>query len=498
MTARSQVAVLFAALLLHGAARVVAQPTPSPTVPVAPPGSVTPPPATPTPPELAAPSSTPSTPILNIPPPVAMNAPVAVPSQPAAPPTEPAVPLTLAQAGQLALSRQPDILQAMATAGEAAQQARASRAAYFPTLTGELTGSQGQDNAVIGAGALSASKLFNRFGAGLQLSQLVTDFGRTPNLVAGSRLHAEAAGQSVNATRADVLLGVHRAYFEALAGQALIKVAQQTIDARQTLADQTSALAQHSLRSELDVSFASANLAQAKLLLLRAQDRLAEAFAELTRAIGGKETATYVLSEEPLPAAPDADPEHAVGIALNHRPDLEALRKERDSTHRLYEAEHDLGRPIVSVVGVVGDIPYLEQPPGGSIPSSYEGAAINIEVPLFNGFLNSARAHAARFRADASDQRVNALEQRIARDVRQTWASARTAFERLTVAGYYVSEAKRALDLAEGRYGLGLSSIVELTQAQLTLTEAQIEELSARYEYQSQEATLRYLTGALH
>jgi outer membrane protein len=54
-----------------------------------------------------------------------------------------------------------------------------------------------------------------------------------------------------------------------------------------------------------------------------------------------------------------------------------------------------------------------------------------------------------------------------------------------------------ALDLAQGRYNLGLSSIVELTQAQLNLTQAEVENLGAKYDYQKSYAMLQYATGML-
>jgi outer membrane protein len=105
-------------------------------------------------------------------------------------------------------------------------------------------------------------------------SQLISDSGRTPNLVATSRLQAKAAEHTTQATRYDVLLDVNRAYFGVLRAQALVKVARETVAARQLLVDQVTALFQNKLRSELDVSFADVNLSQAQLLLLQAQDRV--------------------------------------------------------------------------------------------------------------------------------------------------------------------------------------------------------------------------------
>jgi outer membrane protein len=83
-----------------------------------------------------------------------------------------------------------------------------------------------------------------------------------------------------------------------LRAQALVKVAEETVAARQLLVDQVTALFQNKLRSELDVSFVNVNLSQAQLLLLQTQDQVQGAFAELTRALGFEQAATYGLIEE--------------------------------------------------------------------------------------------------------------------------------------------------------------------------------------------------------
>ena len=96
-----------------------------------------------------------------------------------------------------------------------------------------------------------------------------------------------------------------------------------------------------------------------------------------------------------------------------------------------------------------------------------------------------------------SDQRLRDEQQRVSRDVRVAWASTNDAFQRIDVTAQFLRQAALALDLAQGRYNLGLSSIVELTQAQLNLTEAEIENLNAKYDYQTQYAALQYTLGLL-
>ena len=122
---------------------------------------------------------------------------------------------------------------------------------------------------------------------------------------------------------------------------------------------------------------------------------------------------------------------------------------------------------------------------------------MNVNIPVFNGGLFHARQTEAELRAQAATQRVNDLSNRITRDVRQAYLNARTAFERMDLTAQLLQQAQLALDLAQGRYDLGLSSIIELSQAQLNLTSAQIANTSAKYDYQTQRTVVDYEVGAL-
>jgi outer membrane protein len=167
------------------------------------------------------------------------------------------------------------------------------------------------------------------------------------------------------------------------------------------------------------------------------------------------------------------------------------------AANRFEQAEKDLSYPTVSFIGVGGYMPYINQELSTPIPKEYEGVGINVQVPIFNGHQFTARREEAHYRTLEADQRLRDREQQIARDVRAAWSTANTAYQRLDVTAQFLREATLAKDLAQGRYDLGLSSIVELTQAQLNVTQAEIENLSAKYDYQNQFATLEYATGGL-
>jgi outer membrane protein len=405
--------------------------------------------------------------------------------------------LTLQQAEEMAVKNHPQIQAAQNEVNFANQQIVINRATYYPGVTGDITGSQGNNLARIGAGDLPASRLFDREAQGVVVQQLITDSGRTHNLVASARFQAQASAQDARATRFTVLLDVNRAYFDLLRAQAVVKVAQQTVGARQVLDYQITVLARNKLRSQVDVSFADVNVSEAKLLLLRAQDSVQGAFAELGRSLGSDQPANYQLADEPLPPAPSATPDTLITQAIDNRPELAALRATRDGAYKFADAEKDLAHPTVTAVAVAGYIPYINTPASAPIPSEYEGVGANVSIPIFNGHLFSARREAAYQHALESDQRLRDQQARISRDVRVAWASANDAYQRIDVTAQFLRQASLALQLAQGRYDLSLASIVELTQAQLNVTSAEIENLNAKYDYQTQYAALQFTLGLL-
>ena len=328
----------------------------------------------------------------------------------------------------------------------------------------------------------------------MSVSQLITDFGRTSALVSSSALAARAQGERVDATQEQVLLEVDRAYYSALGKQAVLKVAEQTVAARQDVLDQVSALAKSGLKSGLDVSFAQVNLAQAKLLLIRAQNQVSAAFADLTAAMGFDTDRKYELVEEPMPAPMPPDLSALVKDALHDRPDLKGLRFDLDSAFKFADAERMLKFPTITAVASFGLIPFRVS----ALQSNYAAAGLTVSIPLFNGHLFSARHEEAELKARAIEQNVRDSENHITRDVRVAWLNANSAFQNLDVTSQLVDQANNSLDLAEARYKIGLSSIAELSQAQLNKTEADIAFASARYEYQIRRAELDYQTATLH
>lgn len=410
--------------------------------------------------------------------------------------------LTRAQAEQIAIKNNPRISVGKLLALAQHQVYRETRAAELPNFNGAITAVDANEGSRIGAGALTASRLLEHAGTGVTMSQLITDFGRTVNLVSFSKLMEKAQNANALATEEDIVLATDQAFYNALQAEALLKVAQQTVTTRQSVEHQVEELTKSKLKSDLDLSFAQVNLSQAQLLQLDAQNNLSSAMASLTAVLGFDKQVNYELSdEEAQPPAPPQDIDGLTNTALQQRPDLQALTYSQQAAEKFRRAQRDQLFPTISTLGIAGVTPVRPDCFGGCFPnyfiSSWYGAiGVNMSVPIFNGLLFTSQASEAKYRAQAAAENTRDLRDRVVRDVRNAWLAANTAYQRVSVAAELVKEADLALSLAHERYQLGLGSIVELSQAQLQQTDAAIGYVNAQYQYRLSLSTLNFEIGA--
>jgi outer membrane protein len=409
--------------------------------------------------------------------------------------------LTRRDAEQLAIKTNPRISVGRLLALAQHQVYRESRSRELPSFGAQITAVDANEGSRVGAGALNAPRLLEHAGAGVTLSQLLTDFGRTTNLVSASRLREKAQDASAQATIEDIVMATDQAFYSALENQALLKVALQTVSTRQSVENQINELAKNNLKSNLDLTFAQVNLSQAKLLQLDAQNNLDSSLATLAAILGFETEMSFELSEADIqPAAPPTDVDGLIRTAFQQRPDLQAFGYEQQAAEKFRRAQRDQLFPTISALGVAGGTPVRPDCFGGCFPnyfvSSWYGAiGVNMSIPIFNGFLFSAEASEAKYRSQAATENTRDLRNRIARDVRTAWLAANTAYQRVDVTAELAKQADFSLSLAQSRYHLGLGSIVELSQAQLQQTDAAIGYVNAQYQYRLALSALNFEIG---
>ena len=403
--------------------------------------------------------------------------------------------LTLQQAHEMAVRNHPLITVADLKALASQQVVKQMRAGFFPSVSANAVAiGNARDNTRLEAiGALNNPAIFERNAEGLMVSQLITDFGRTSNLTGSAKLQAEAAANNAQATREQILVAVDAAFYSAQQAQAVMRVAGETVKARQAFLSQVSTLATNQLRSELDVSFARVNVEDARLLLSKAQNDLDAAFAQLSNLLGLREAKSFQLIEESLPAEVSTNASDFIRRALEFRPDLLSLRNQQEAALKLARAERDARYPTIAAVGAAGVAPIHDS----ALPDNYASAGLVVNVPIFAGGLYVARQREAELQAQAAQESIRNLEDNVIRDVRIAWLSTRNAFDRYRITRQLLDTARQSYNLAKARYLNQLTSIVEFNQAELSLISAEISLASTQYEYLIQRSALDFQTGTL-
>lgn len=214
----------------------------------------------------------------------------------------------------------------------------------------------------------------------------------------------------------------------------------------------------------------------------------------LSTAMGYSDFHQFQLTEQELPTnATSADVADLVETALIRRPELLSLRNDREAAMHFAKSQRDARLPTVSAVGAAGYAPWHND----HLMDDYAVGGVQLSMPLFAGGLYVAKQREAELKAEADAELLRSVENNVIRDVRIAWLDVNDAVEQFQTTEELAQNAADAFTLAQARYKAGISSIVELSDAQLNLTSAQIAETNARYNVLIQQANLSYQIGMI-
>jgi outer membrane protein len=402
--------------------------------------------------------------------------------------------LTLEEACKVALENHPQVLSAEFTTKAAEENIDDVRSAYLPQITGDAVRTFDDRGTVIAAsGGLTSSSVIERGSVGLGLSQLITDFGRTNNLIASSRLELESQKDRTAYIRETVLLNVISAYYDVLRSQSLLQVAEDALKTRSTLFKQVTELRKAKMKSDLDVSIGESAVADANLLLLKARSAVDDAQATLSEALGLSEPRYFSLVDHVSIVSPPSLIGPLISTALEQNPEISQLKAESSALKKSEDAARDAKYPTISAIGLAGGSPYRVD--DQSIAHHYEAAGFLVSVPFFTGGRITAEEKEAEYKALAARQDLTEKMNELQRDVRIAFDNVQTAYQNIEVTKQLLESTHESLQLTQARYQLGKSSIVDLNEAQLADTQAAITEANADYEYLIQRAVLDYKVG---
>ena len=446
------------------------------------------------PPAAPAPSPTPT-------PPTTTPAPTTPPAPPATPsaPPGPATPvlqrvlgraLSLEEAVAIALETQPQIQARLSDYMAAAHRVDQALAPLLPQLLG--SSSAGRFRTVVGNQRTDRTETTTRplsetAEARVSLSQVLFDFGKTFASTEAARRLAEVAQEDVELQRQLITLTVKESFININFARRLIRVQEQAVERADLNLRSARGFFEVGTRPKSDVARAEVDVANARVDLIRARNAERLARVALNTAMGIPADTPTDVQDILFYQTVNLDRTQLQGQALGQRPEYKQARlRVSEAEARARRAFRDFF-PDISGVGSYGVA-------RSDLNTEWE-LRLELSWSIFDGGNRIARLRETKANIEGAQARVKALELDISREVEQTFLVVNEADERIAAAQTAVASAQENFRLAQGRFDAGVGTILELTDAQLFLTQAQNTEAQALADYRIALARLERAIG---
>lgn len=365
-------------------------------------------------------------------------------------------------------------------------------AAYYPIISATE-----QYRTTTESGTTSISPTgFDFFNSQLTFNMILYNFGKREGAVQAARETLSATDYNYKTTVDAVVLGVKQAYYFYLGARAIVNVREDTVKSRDLLVKQTQGFYNVGTRARIDVVRAEANLYTAQADLIAATNAVQVAWVTLKNAMGLRELPERPLVEEAIMTTIPYTLEEAREIAYATRPELksfEAQRKAQDQNIATARRGHlpDLifdanwRRSNVSN-GLTADTFPLQ--PAWQVQ-------LSLNIPIFDGFRTTNRVDESLHTYYVIKAQEEQQRQQVALDVEQAYLTLVQLQQRIKANEAAAAAAKENLDLANGRYQVGVGSIIEVTDAQQLYTDAQTTYVRTLYDYKIADAQLTRAIG---
>ncbi len=421
---------------------------------------------------------------------------VAVPGVTALRAQSPVIPgdsLVLEQAIDFALDNQPLLRSASAAVQSASAGLTSAASSYYPSISASATAQRTDGVFVFNPSLPTRSQTYNNYTTGFQVQQMIFDFGKTIERVSAGKDFADASESDYQASRQTVIMNTEVAYFGVVQAQQVVQVNEEAVAQAAQHLKEAKAFYSVGKRAQADVTKAEVDLANANVGLITARNQLRIARVKLENAMGVHPPAEFRVRStfDIVPFTLDMDSVKEITYA--QRPELLAAQGRVAANRALASAAWDQHLPTLSATGNWSWSNF-------EFPNLYSRwtAGLTLSLPLFEGFGISAQVDQARATADQAQADLDALKESIRLEVEQNYLSLREAEERISATDKLVQQAEENLNLAEKQYTAGVGTALEVTDAQLTLSNARITRIQALSDYNTFLVQLQRSMGVLN
>lgn len=411
----------------------------------------------------------------------------------------PAGPISLHQAVQIALQKNPDAAAAQALVDAARANVKIAHANYLPQIDlglsytrqtynyGASPGTSPSQWTLFYKGQSNANAPY--YYGGLNLSQTIMDFGRTKGQVEVSQAQLEAAEHNLQFVRDQIYYNVRAAYFTVIAAGNAVSIQQAAMKDAERHLDQARAFHQFGTAPGIDVTSEQLALANAKLGLEQAEESREIDRAQLATAMGLPVDQAPEPSESLASSRRIGNLKPLLAEAEQSRQDLlSEFDQVKESMGNLLTAKAQL-RPNLSLSTFL-DFRNLTWP----LVYNWSLGQMLAQT-IFAGGANRARVRAAQAQEVAAQEDVASLRLLVDQQVFSALSGLRLANDQIESATVAERYGRENLALAEGRYKVGVGNVVELNDAEYQATQAALQLVSARYNYEVASAKLDFALG---
>jgi len=408
--------------------------------------------------------------------------------------------LTLGRCIDIALGKNPTIVAAASTVDINRSLVGEARASYYPQInaTGQYVRTKPLNALNIAstpnAPVPTTDTAYNQYTGGVALNQTIYDFGRTSSSVNIAKYNLNSSQSSLSATQDQIILSVKQTYYGVLQAKRNRDVASDVIKQFQLHLDQAKGFYDVGTAARIDVIKAEVDLSNAKLSLINAENVLKISWVNLNNAMGVPDAPQYAIEDNLLFHQYVITLEDATAKAFDYRPDLKSIIAQRQAAEENISLQRSGYLPILSGTASYSQVGTPENIPPTQSQYTWS-AGVAITFPIFSGFLTNYQVAQAKANLYLLKANEEALRQQILLDVRQAFLNLQAAEASIPTAELALKQAKENLDIANGRYGAGVGSPIEVSDAFATYITAQASYNNALYSYKIAQANMEKATG---
>jgi TolC family type I secretion outer membrane protein len=392
--------------------------------------------------------------------------------------------LTLQQCLDIARQRNPTMAAAAFAVDAADARVGQARSAYYPQIS--LSGNYNKYS--VYTDPTNGSQ--DLYQGNATLTQNIYDFGKTPSTVRIQKLDRDAAQSDERNTASLVGFGVKQAYYNLLQEEKNREVAIETVKLTQDQLDQAKGFFDAGVKSKYDVTSAEVNVSNAKLAQIRAENAVKVARVTLKNAMGAPDLADFIIEDTLAFHKNPITFDDAVQQAYANRPDLQSVVARREASKESVSLARTGYYPTLT-----GNANYNRTGDAFVPEQSGWSAGVTLTFPLFNGFLTNNQVKEAKQNLNIQKANEEALRQSILLDVQQAYLNMRALEDGVAVAELTVQQAQENYDIVNGRYGAGVGSPLDVTNALVGLSNAKTNYIAALASYKTAEAALLKAMG---